>query len=109
MANNTPAPGQKFVSPEDIATPNVGSLDVESGTTLAGMRVGGGTFTLNGATPVTVADVRVQAKSIIVVGLKTVGGTVGALPVVQTKTAATGFTVAGTASDTSVYSWMFIG
>lgn len=109
MANNTPAPGQKFVSPEDIVTPNVGSLDVESGTMLAGMRTGGGTFTLNGATPVTVADVRIGAKSIIIIGLKTVGGTVGALPVVQTKTAATGFTIAGTASDTSVYSYVFLG
>lgn len=67
-----------------------------------------GTFTANGATPVTVADTNVTANSSIVVTLKTVGGTVGAIPAVKTITAGTGFTIAGTASDTSVYNYLII-
>jgi hypothetical protein len=70
---------------------------------------GFGSFTLNGTTAVTVADTGVDADSIIIPCLKTVAGTVGALPVVQTKTAGTGFTILGTASDTSVYDYLRIG
>jgi hypothetical protein len=67
-----------------------------------------GTFTANGATAVTVANTGVTANSMIIVTLKTVGGTVGAIPAVQTITAGTGFTVNCTASDTSVYNYMII-
>lgn len=66
-------------------------------------------FTCNGATPVTVADTGVTANSTIIPTLKTVGGTVGALPVIQTITAGTGYTIQGTASDTSVYTLLRIG
>lgn len=63
-----------------------------------------GTFTCNGATPVTVANANYGTYGTnILITLKTVGGTVGALPAVKTVTSGTGFTVAGTASDTSVY------
>lgn len=68
-----------------------------------------GTVTLNGTTPVTVANTVVTANSIIVFTLKTVGGTVGAQPVIDTITAGTGFTVKGTASDTSIYNYRIIG
>lgn len=68
-----------------------------------------GTVTLNGATPVTVANTAITANSIVVFTLKTVGGTVGAVPAIQTITASTGFTVAGTALDTSVYNYKVIG
>ena len=68
-----------------------------------------GTVTLNGATPVTVANTAITANSVIVFTLKTVGGTVGAAPVPQTITAGTGFTVAGTALDTSVYNYRVFG
>ena len=68
-----------------------------------------GTFTCNGATPVTVTDSRVTANSAIVVTLKTVGGTVGAVPAIKTITAGAGFTIAGTALDTSVYNYLVIG
>jgi hypothetical protein len=68
-----------------------------------------GTFTLNGATPVVVAKAGVSANSVIVITLKTVGGTVGAVPAIQTITAGTGFNVAGTAGDTSVYNYAIIG
>ena len=67
-----------------------------------------GTFTANGATPVTVAAASVTANSIIVATLKTVGGTVGALPAVKTITPTTGFTVVATAGDTSVYNYAVI-
>jgi len=62
-----------------------------------------GSFVANGATPVTVADARITANSNVLITLKTVGGTVGAIPAIQTITAGTGFTVAGTALDTSTY------
>lgn len=68
-----------------------------------------GTVTLNGASAVTVANTNVTANSIIVFTLKTVGGTVGAIPAIQTITAGTGFTVAGTALDTSVYNYSVEG
>jgi hypothetical protein len=73
-----------------------------------GVTIDVGTFTANGTSAVTVADTNVTADSLIIVALKTVGGTVGAIPAVKTKTAGTGFTVAGTASDTSVYSYFII-
>lgn len=71
-------------------------------------RFGNKTFTLNGATPVTVAYPNLTANSQVLITLKTVGGTVGAVPAIQTITPGTGFTVAGTASDTSVYSYRVI-
>lgn len=74
--------------------------------TYTGVRVG--TFVANGASAVTVANANVTANSMIFVSLNTVGGTVGAIPAVKTITAATGFTVAGTASDTSTYNYAII-
>lgn len=68
-----------------------------------------GTFTCNGATAVTVTDAKVTANSAIIITLKTVGGTVGAVPAIKTITAGTGFTVAGTALDTSVYNYVIVG
>lgn len=68
-----------------------------------------GTFVLTGATPVTVADTSLAANSVIIITLKTVGGTVGAQPVPQTVTVGTGFTVAGTAGDTSTYNYRIQG
>lgn len=67
-----------------------------------------GTFTANGASAVTVADTRITANSVVVITLATVGGTVGAIPALKTVTPGTGFTVAGTASDTSVYNYLII-
>jgi hypothetical protein len=79
------------------------------GAQVAALPLKGGTFICNGATPVVVADTAVDAGSIILVALLTVGGTVGAIPAVQTITPGTGFTVAGTASDTSIYSYLIVG
>lgn len=78
-------------------------------TVIAGKDISAGTFTANGTSAVTVANTAVTANSIIIPTLKTVGGTVGALPAIKTITAGTGFTVAATASDTSVYNYIIIG
>jgi hypothetical protein len=69
----------------------------------------GGTVVLNGATPVTVVDPNTRLNSIIFFTLNTVGGTVGAVPSIKTITPGTGFTVAGTAGDTSVYNYVILG
>ena len=63
------------------------------------------TFTANGSTDVTVVAPEITDDSVIVITLKTVGGTVGAVPAIQTITPGTGFTVAGTAGDTSIYNY----
>lgn len=68
-----------------------------------------GTVVANGATPVTVADKRLTANSVVIFSLKTVGGTVGAYPAIQTVTPGTGFTVAATALDTSTYNYLIVG
>ncbi len=67
-----------------------------------------GTVTVNGATPVTVSNTNITANSLVIFTLKTVGGTVGAYPAIQTITATTGFTVAATASDTSIYNYLIL-
>ena len=64
-----------------------------------------GQFTLNGATNVVVANVNLAAGDQILYTLNTVGGTVGAYPVVKVRTNGTGFQVAGSASDTSTYDY----
>ena len=68
-----------------------------------------GTVTLNGATPITVANALTSANSSIIFTLKTVGGTVSPnAPNVLTITPGTGFTVGGTALDTSVYNYVIL-
>ena len=79
------------------------------GAQIAVMPVNVGTVTLNDSTPVTVANTHVTASSCIIFTLKTVGGTVGAYPTIETITAGTGFTVEGGASDTSTYNYVIIG
>lgn len=75
----------------------------------AQMNVTLGTVTANGATNVNVGAAMVTASSMIVFTLKTVGGTVGAYPSVKTITPGTGFAVACTAGDTSIYNYVIIG
>ncbi len=64
-----------------------------------------GNFTIAGAGTVTVSNTAVTSTSIITFTLKTVGGTVGAYPVIKTITAGTGFTVSGITADVSVYNY----
>ena len=81
-----------------------------TGPTGPGAAQAAGTFTaLTGGGPVTVADTNVTANSVIIITLKTVGGTVGSPPIIKTISAGTGFTVNNTASDTSVYNYRIIG
>ena len=68
-----------------------------------------GTFVANGASSVTVAAASVTANSDINITLKTVGGTVGAVPAITTITPGTGFTVVATAGDTSTYNFSIQG
>lgn len=66
------------------------------------------TFTANGASNVTVVAPEVTANSVVVITLKTIGGTVGAVPAIQTITPGTGFDVAATAADTSIYNFVVL-
>lgn len=68
-----------------------------------------GTFVCNGATPVVVANAALTANSQVLITLKTIGGTVGAVPAVTVVTPGTGFSVTGTASDTSTYNYTIVG
>jgi hypothetical protein len=67
-----------------------------------------GTFTANGATPVTVVNANIAADDMVIITLKTAGGTVGALPRLVTRTNGTGFNVNCTASDTSIYDYRIL-
>lgn len=89
--------------------------NIKPSTTVAGGTAGAtsqdhyeysGTFVANGATPVTVVEPNVTANSAIIITLKTVGGTVSpSVPYIATITVGTGFTVTGTALDTSTYNY----
>ena len=67
-----------------------------------------GTFTANGATPVSVANSSIAISDAIVISLNTVGGTVGVQPHVATITAGVGFDVVCTAGDSSIYNYCVI-
>lgn len=90
---------------------NPGVIPVDNGGPLGtSIQAGGGTVTLNGATPVVVADARVTANSIIVFTLKTPAGTVSpTAPNILTITPGTGFTVGGVALDLSIYNYAILG
>lgn len=66
-----------------------------------------GTLTLNGATPVVVATTAVTANSRIFLTHNTPGGT-PAFAWVSARTAATSFSVTGTAGDTSTVGWFIV-
>lgn len=95
----TTQPGQLLVplSPDSVMPIDTG------GPQAASVPVSLRKVTLNGATPVALVDVNITANSAIFFTLQTVGGTVGAVPAIQTITPGTGFTVAGTAGDLSTY------
>lgn len=97
LGSNAPAPA------------TVTTLTASGAATLAGGLSPAGTFVANGVTPVTVANAAVTANSLVLITLKTVGGTVGAIPHAATITPGTGFTVVGSASDTSTYNYALIG
>lgn len=103
-------PGQKVLQTGVPGFTDPGGIPVDQGSPVHTLLpLNGGTVTLNGVTPVVVANANVKAGSIIIFTLKTVGGTVGAYPVVDTITPGTGFTVKGTASDTSTMNYVILG
>lgn len=106
-----PNPGQKITSLPAMTATKPGALEVQnSGDLSVIVPAGGGSLTLNGATPVVVADARVTANSIIVFTLKTVAGTVSpTAPNILTITPGTGFTVGGVALDLSIYNYAIFG
>lgn len=75
---------------------------INTGPQNAAIPLNGGTLTCTAGGTITVANTNVDAGSLILLGLKTAGGTVAA-PYVATVTAGTGFTVKCGGSDTSVY------
>lgn len=81
--------------------------------TMAGVYQGyyphSGTFTIAGTGIVTVSDTNVTTASAIDITLKNVGGTVGAVPAIQTITTGVGFTVKGTTADVSLYNYTING
>ena len=83
-----------------------GTLSVSGLLSLSGGNTG--TFVANGATPVTVANTNITTGSIVLIGLNTIGGTVGATPHVGSIAAGVSFTTVGTASDTSTYNYAII-
>ena len=102
MANPSPIILTGFPTTGQILIDNFGPIDTV-------IPEEAGTGTLNGAAPVTVANAGVTTGSIVLFTLKTVGGSVGAVPAIQTITPGTGFTVAGTAGDTSTYNYVILG
>ena len=95
----------------DITTSPVvvcGTFDFNGGPQITTVNACGGTFVANGATPVVVANPSVSANSVILFGLKTVGGTPAA-PFLVTVTPGTGFSVESGASDTSTYNYIILG
>lgn len=67
-----------------------------------------GTFTANGATSVVVNTTAASDTMIVVMSLKTVGGTPAGAPYVFARTPGTSFSVRAVAGDTSVYNWAII-
>ena len=67
-----------------------------------------GTFTANGATSVVVNTTAASDTMIVVMSLRTVGGTPAGAPYVFAKTNGTSFSVRAAAGDTSVYNWAII-
>lgn len=107
MTNNTKA-GQVTIKAN--ITPSTTLAGGVQGATAQGNYEWRGTFVANGASSVTVVEPNITADSVIVITLKTVGGTVSpTVPSIPTITAGTGFTVVGTASDTSTYNYRVLG
>lgn len=84
-----------------------GSFNYNGGPQTSGIYASGGTFTCSGSAA-TITNSKVTANSIILMTLKTVGGTV-VQPFIVTITPGTGATVTCGGSDTSVYNYFVLG
>ena len=101
-------PSNQGATPGSIDNMTIGAVTPEAGTFTKLADQQAGTFTLNGATPVSVTATGITASSQVLMTLKTIGGTLGTYPQVKTITPGAGFTVAGAASDTSVYNYAIL-
>jgi hypothetical protein len=110
MANTvTPLAGTEVLQVQGIAqngSPSGQTFQVT--TAQMGCVRGFGTFVATGTAAVTVTNAAIDTTHVVIMSLAVVGGTVGALPTVQTITAGTSFTVAATALDTSTYNYKII-
>lgn len=97
-------PGQIFTSPIAVA----GSFPYNGGPQTSAVKANGGTAICTGGGTITVTNTNVTANSLVLMTLKTVGGTV-AQPFVATITAGTGFTFTCGGSDTSTYNYLVLG
>ena len=108
MTNNNTTKG--FMTRKTNVTPNVTSAGGTFGATLQDHFHYFGTFVCNGASAVTVTEPNITANCVVIITLKTVGGTVSpSTPYITTITPGSGFTVTGTASDTSTYAYSVQG
>lgn len=105
MSNNTLK--QRIIKKYNATVDSNGNVSMGSAVELDHFETVG-SFICNGTTPVTVTEPKIGTTSSIIITLQTVGGTVGAVPAIQTITPGTGFTVKGTASDTSTYIYCVI-
>lgn len=64
-----------------------------------------GTVTANATTPVAEAVPSISADSVVILSLKTVGGSAPGQAFVSSLTAGTGFSITSLANDTSVYNY----
>lgn len=67
-----------------------------------------GTFTANEGNAVAVANANITASSLVVITLKTVGGTPAGHPFLSAITAGVGFEVKSFTGDTSVYNYIIL-
>lgn len=86
-----------------------GSFPYIGGPQSSVVRANGGTFTANGSTEVIIAEPGVTANSVILIGLKTSGGTINGGPFIFTVTPGTGFSIKSGSTDTSVYNYIVLG
>jgi len=67
-----------------------------------------GTFVANQATAVVVPNVNITATSVVLFGLKTIGGTPAGAPFISAVTPGVGFSVKSVAGDTSTYNYKIL-
>lgn len=100
---------QTFTGDQTFAGNAIYSVAASGPTLKRGANGRVGTFTANGATPVTVTNSSVAITDTIIISLNTVGGTGPIIqPFVSTITAGVGFTTAANTGDISVYNYCLI-
>lgn len=105
-AQNTSFYGAMIVSPVPAgpyAVPILGPSQT------AVIQASGGTLTCTSGGTIVVANTNIDAGSVVLFGMKTVGGTPSAQLYLSTYTAATSMTVKCSSGDTSVYNYLILG